>query len=172
MIGTGLKRYCKDYTKIENYEKAVADTSQRWVVHHRLETHFSDGTPRPTNAFLSYKELLALEVYFNRPAEELIFLTDTEHKKLHGKDQQRAFFRSKKGRKLSEETKAKLSAAHKGKPKTEEWKRKIAEARIGKAHPHKGREKGKKWFTDGKVNILAAVCPSGFKSGMTRLNII
>ena len=32
------KRYCKeDLSKIENYDKAIADTSQIWDCHHRTE---------------------------------------------------------------------------------------------------------------------------------------
>ena len=32
------KKYCKDYVKIENYEKAIKD-SFKWECHHRLETN-------------------------------------------------------------------------------------------------------------------------------------
>lgn len=41
MINIGsTKAYCKDdITKIENYEKAIADKTQTWAIHHRLETH-------------------------------------------------------------------------------------------------------------------------------------
>ena len=41
-----FKRYCKDYENIENYEKAKADDFKNWEVHHRLETHNSDGERR------------------------------------------------------------------------------------------------------------------------------
>lgn len=29
---------CEDASKIENYDKAVADTTQIWICHHRSET--------------------------------------------------------------------------------------------------------------------------------------
>ena len=53
------KRYCSDYRKIENYEKAIDDTTKVWQCHHRLETHFSDGTERPKDAQISMNELKA-----------------------------------------------------------------------------------------------------------------
>lgn len=31
------KAYCKDYAKIENYKKAINDTSQVWECHHMSE---------------------------------------------------------------------------------------------------------------------------------------
>ena len=32
--------YCKNVTMIENYSKAVLDTTQIWECHHRCETHY------------------------------------------------------------------------------------------------------------------------------------
>lgn len=75
--------FCENYKSIENYDKAIADDSQTWICHHRLETHNSDGKPRM--AALSSAELKALDMYFNRPPEELIFVTKSEHAKIHGK---------------------------------------------------------------------------------------
>lgn len=66
---------------IENYEMAKADNFDGWDVHHRLETHTSDGELRL--APISMKELKALDMYYNRPATELILLTKSEHMKLH-----------------------------------------------------------------------------------------
>ena len=102
-----IKIFCNDFTKIENYEKAIADIAQTWQCHHRLETHNSDGTERPKNAQLSKAELIALGMYYNRPAEELIFLTEVDHKRLHNAGKKRIHF--------SEEWKRKMSEAHKGK---------------------------------------------------------
>lgn len=74
-------RYCTDITKIENYEKALADNFENWERHHRLETHNSDGEKRLVN--LSREELIALDMYYDRPPEELIWLKNSEHAKLH-----------------------------------------------------------------------------------------
>ena len=132
---------CEDISKIENYDKAIADTTQTWLCHHRLETHNSDGERRLVD--LSHKELIALGMYYHRSASELIFLERDEHSRLHAKS-----------RKYSEETRAKLSKALKGKPApnkgkhhSEETKRKMAEAHKGKS----SGTKGKHWkLVDGK----------------------
>ena len=75
------KCICSTPELIENYDKAIADTTQTWVCHHRLETHTSDGILREIE--ISDEELKSLGVYYNRPPEELIFMTRSEHRKLH-----------------------------------------------------------------------------------------
>lgn len=67
--------------QIENYELAKKDNFDGWDIHHRLETHNSDGEKRLVN--ISRAELKALDMYYNRPANELVFLTRPEHTKLH-----------------------------------------------------------------------------------------
>lgn len=69
--------------EVENYELAKKDNFQGWCIHHRLETHNSDGEKRLVN--LSREELIALDMYYNRPASELVFLTKSEHIILHMK---------------------------------------------------------------------------------------
>lgn len=72
--------YCKDdISKIENYDKAVADTSQTWVIHHKLELTLNGEHARYAD------ELMTLNMYFGRPYYELIFLQNGEHKSLHNK---------------------------------------------------------------------------------------
>ena len=66
---------CEDISLIENYDKAIADNTQTWEPHHRLETDKN----------LSVKELKSMKMYYHRPASELIFLTPFEHKSLHHK---------------------------------------------------------------------------------------
>ena len=152
MIYKGIKRFCKDYAKIENYDKAIADTTQTWQCHHRLETHNSDGERRLVD--ISSAELIALNMYYDRPPEELIFLTKVEHRRLHCK-----------GKPCSEEVKRKIGAANKGKVRTaamrahwsavrkgkklsEETKKKISEKLKGKSNLC---FKGKHWkLVDGK----------------------
>ena len=68
------KKFCNEnISLIENYERAINDNTQIWVCHHRKET--DEG--------LYMRQLIQQELYFNRPAGELIFLTHAEHKKLH-----------------------------------------------------------------------------------------
>ena len=127
-----FKYYCKDYENIENYQKAKADDFKNWEVHHRLETHNSDGKRRSVD--ISYKELKALGMYYHRPASELIFLTSREHSRLH-----------MKGKHLSEETRKKIGSAQKGNKyalghkHSEEAKNKIAEAMKGEKNPFYGK---------------------------------
>jgi hypothetical protein len=70
-----------EWEQIENYEAAKKDNFNGWQIHHRLETHNSDGERRLTS--ISKEELIGLDMYYNRPANELIFLTKAEHTKLH-----------------------------------------------------------------------------------------
>lgn len=58
---------------IENYDKAVADKTQTWCCHHRIAIVMN----------CSAEELKAKGLYENRPAHELIFLTKSEHSRLH-----------------------------------------------------------------------------------------
>ena len=100
---------------IENYDKAIADADNLWICHHRLETHFSDGTQRPKNAQLLASELKALGIYFNRPPEELIFLNHTDHRNVH-----------QKGKCRSQETINKISTSKLGHDVSDDTRRKIS----------------------------------------------
>ena len=126
------KKFCKeDISKIKNYDKAIADNTQVWHCHHMTETWWN----------CSMKELIDNECYYGRKACELIFLTKSEHARLHNKSRifteetRKKLSESKKGRTLSEETRKKISEAHKGKPSvmkgrtlSEEFRKKISEA--------------------------------------------
>ena len=163
MISECAKNYCnEDISLIENFEKAVNDKEHTWHCHHRREMTTSK------------KNLLEIGEYFNRPAEELIFLTPSEHISLHNK-----------GIIPSEETKRKMSEAHKGKMFNEEHKLKISKAmkyknkgnknRLGKHHSEetkrkmseakKGKTLGRHWYNNGIKNVRARECPEGFVKG-------
>jgi hypothetical protein len=62
---------------IENYEKAAADNFKGWMLHHRLECTLDGEFAH------SAEELKRLDMYYNRPYYELIYLTNSEHSKLH-----------------------------------------------------------------------------------------
>lgn len=113
-------KYCRDdISKIENYDKAIADTTQTWICHHRLGLVHSS------------KELERLGLYENRPADELIFVTPSEHRRLHNMH-------------MSDETKKKIADAMKGKshgPMSDEAKQKIAESLKGHTHSDATRKK-------------------------------
>ena len=151
-----VKKYCnEDISLIENYDKAVADSTQTWHCHHRRELE------------TSRKELIKNNQYYNRPAIELIFLTHSEHKSLHNKRKY-----------VSSETRKKISIANKGKHLSEEAKRKLSEARRGiKRKPfteeHKLKIataiKGRHWFNNGIITVQAKSCPEGFVRGRIKL---
>ena len=100
---------CEDPSLIENYDKAIADTTQTWDCHHR-------GEILPCGRF-SRDDLKKFGLYYNRPASELIFLTHSEHRQLHNK-----------GVPKSEATKKAMSETRKGVPKSEAHKKAIGEA--------------------------------------------
>lgn len=98
MITKNIKKICKeDPSLIENYDKAIEDNTQVWECHHRKETELG----------LRPSDLIRMKMYYYRPANELIFLTSSEHMKLHGKD---------------------IGNGLKGKPKSTEHKKKLSDS--------------------------------------------
>ena len=162
-----FERYCKDYENIENYEKALADNFKGWCVHHRLETHNSDGERRPMD--ITRNELNALGMYYDRPPEELIFLTRSEHMSLHQKWNKRsAETRRKMSKPKSVEHKKNISEAMKGKPGPNKGKKFSEETRNKMSEAHKGKNiwsRGRHWYNNGKTNIRSKECPDGFTPG-------
>src|SRR5574344_1831623 len=75
------KYFCMNLEEVENYNLAKADNFVNWDIHHRLETHNSDGERRLVD--ITHKELMKLGMYYNRPASELIFMKHGEHISLH-----------------------------------------------------------------------------------------
>ena len=147
MIKTkSVKKLCReDITLIKNYEQAITDESQIWDCHHINELTFTR------------QELIKQNMYYHRPANELVFLTRSEHKKAHltvcaGADEQkRKLSESLKGRKLSDEHRRNISESHKGQtpwnkgrklePLSDEHKRKISEYRKGRKHSDETKRK-------------------------------
>ena len=168
-----FEKYCKDYENIENYEKALKDNFKGWHCHHRLQTWTSDGERRLVN--ISAAELKALGMYYNRPADELIFLSESEHHSLHSKGKKSSVESNKKnseahkGKHHSEETRKKMSAAHKN--ISEEARKKMSDAHKGKKHSDEAKKKigeaakGMRWFNNGEKCIRAKECPDGFTPG-------
>ena len=175
-----FEKFCKEPEKIENYEKAKKDNFKGWHCHHRLETHTSDGERRLVN--IPVAELQALGIYYNRPPEELIFLTASEHNALpkFSTESKKKLSEANKGKKLSEETRKKLREANKGKKFSEETRKKLREAKKGNKNAlgckrseetrKKLREakKGMHWYNNGKINIMSKECPPSFVPGMLR----
>ena len=117
-----LEKYCKDYTKIENYEEALS-SPLKYDLHHRREISESK----------SKKQLIEENLYYGRPPDGLIFLEHGEHQRLHKEGENNPMF----GKNLSAETREKISDALKGNQNTlghhfsEETKQKISDALKG-----------------------------------------
>ena len=110
------KKFCKeDISKIENYDKAVNDTTQTWHCHHRTEIWWN----------CSRQDLIDNECYYGRKACELIFLTKKEHHSLHIMH-------------MSEDRRKKMSESHKGKPSPNKGKTFSEESRRKLSESHKG----------------------------------
>lgn len=139
--------YCsEDISKIENYNAALNDQTQTWICHHRRE--ISEGK--------SSKQLMEEDLYYGVPADDLIFLTRSEHTTLHNYNMREETLAKRSenwsgkmnpmkgkhwseehrkylstlmtGREISEETRKKRSAALTGRTFTDEWKHKLAVA--------------------------------------------
>ena len=133
-------RYCRDeLSKIENYDLAIADTTQVWDLHHRLELTLD------CDFALSRDQLKMHDMYYNRPYYELIFLTHAEHRRLHGinmsDETRRKLSEANKGKTLSEEHRRKISESSKGHAVTDETRRKLREANKGKTPSEETRRK-------------------------------
>lgn len=109
-----VKKCCKDYTYIANYEEAIADTTQTWICHHIL------------GEILTRQQLLDHDFYYNVPPCMLKFVTRAEHNTLH-----------KKCKTLSYETKHKMRESHKN--ISDETRRKMSDALKGRTSPMKGQ---------------------------------
>lgn len=176
MINERSARDCcsEDPVLIENYQEAVADSSQTWDIHHRRET--DEG--------LSARELKKRGEYWHRPACELIFLTPGAHTILHHLGAKHSKATRKKmsqaqsgeknpmfGRHHSETTKQKMSRAHSrekhplfGKHRSATTKRKLSLALSGEKNPTFDTH----WYNDGVRSVRAKSCPPGFVAGRAR----
>lgn len=161
------RKYCSEpLSNIENYEKAIADTTQTWACHHRLEINPFNSN-REDRGIVSQKQLMEDEMFWNRPACELIFLTKSEHSSLHHKgktlsdEHRRRLSESHKSENLSEETKRRLSESHKGKHLSEEGKKKVSKAMRGNTYV-----KGRLWWHKGDESKMSKDCPGeGWERG-------
>ena len=72
------KSFCsEDISLIENYQEAISDQTKTWDIHHRRECDENGRT------LFTKKQLIEMNLYVNRPASELMFVTRSMHKKLH-----------------------------------------------------------------------------------------
>ena len=130
---------CEDISLIENYDNAIADTTQTWECHHRGEVLLCGRFSRD--------DLKKFCLYYSRPASELIFLTPTAHRQLHqngvplSEVRKKAISDTLKGHSVSEATKKAISDAKKGVPKSEATKKAISDALKGHSVSEEHRAK-------------------------------
>ena len=73
------KKYCSEPLElVENYAAAKSENFKGWCIHHKREIE-NDGSTK------TRQELIDKGMYWNRPADELVFMTNEAHNKLHGK---------------------------------------------------------------------------------------
>lgn len=130
--------FCDEPHLIENYEKAINDTTQTWDCHHRLEIMPWSGK------VVSSKYLMEQGLYLHQPPLALIFITHSEHTYLHNK-----------GKCSSKETKKKMSKSWDyDKHFTKEIKSKLS---ASKQNRH--------WYNNGLEEKWCSECPPNFKQG-------
>ena len=154
MTNSHLNYYCCEPLElVENYQQAEAEKFKGWCIHHRLEI-------KPDGTRVSVQELKDKNLYFHRPASELVFMKVCEHMTLH-----------RTGKHHSTETRQKMSEARKGYHHSAEARKKMSEARKGKTLSAEHRQKmsktwkGMLWWNDGVSCKRSKECPG---EGWTR----
>lgn len=145
MISLGtVKRYCKEYWKIENYEEA-ANSNEKWQCHHRLEFFPFSGKS------VSMRYLIEQGMYYNVQPEALIFLPTSEHRKLHMVGNklgyllkgQTAWNKDKKCPQISEKLKGKHpNVSDETREKRRQAMIRLNKSRLGKPSWNKGKKTG------------------------------
>ena len=149
MICNSWKYFCSEEPDlIENYDAAISDPDRTWHLHHRAEV-------LPCGRF-SVKDLKQFNLYYSRPASELIFLSPAEHTSLH-----------KKGVSLSDEARRHFSDGKKG---CSYWFNNGEKQVRAKECPTgfvNGRlnNRGTHWFNNGEKEIYSEDCPTGWLPG-------
>ena len=96
---TKLRKICKEIEHVENYNQAAQDNFHGWILHHRLELTLENEQAHTA------EELIRLNMYYNRPYFELIFMKRSEHTKLHNIAKGKAGLYEARKNKISESVK-------------------------------------------------------------------
>ena len=138
---------CEDISLIENYDKAIADKTQVWHCHHRNGIELK----------MSEQQLKDANMYYKRPACELLFLTEEQHKQLHSKYRDLSFWTCK-GKKRSLQNRKNISNGIRA-TMTKEI-----------AYKHGNGTRQTRWWNNGKINVRRFECPKGFVAGRLKYN--
>lgn len=112
-----LRRYCREYTKIKGFDRAML-SPETFVVHH-VEGISSHKT---------IKELKADGMYYHVKPEDLMLITKKEHYDLHKEDRSEKISRGYRAHKINfdETLRKKLSDSKLGKKRPLEYKQKLS----------------------------------------------
>lgn len=165
-----VKKYCENFTEIENYNEAMNDSSKTWICHHKLE------------AFFTEKELKDMGRYYNVQPRELVFCKDVKahrtypHKGWHNNPSK---FRKGVAHPHSEKARRNMSislkAYYANKVFTEEERDILRKNRLGKKMSEESKTliscamSKLKWYTNGIENHRCMSCPEGYWPGRTKL---
>ena len=176
---------------VENYQQALAEGFKGWCMHHKLEI-------QPDGTIVSMQELKDKNLYYGRPANELVFMRNGEHMTLHNnnrsydtrkklseasknrvfsKDTCEKISNALKDRIVPEITRQKMSEARKGKHRSEETRKKISNKLKGKVRSQEHCrkisivKKGIHWWNNGIEMKMSRECPGeGWKRGRLKVS--
>ena len=106
---------------------------------------------------MSEQQLKDANLYYNRPACELLFLTEEQHKRLHSKCRDLSFW-TYKGKKRSLQNRKNISLG--------------VRASMTKeiAYKHGNGTRQTRWWNNGVKCVRARECPEGFVAGRLKYN--
>jgi len=129
-------RICKEYKQVENYEAAIADKEELWVLHHRkLE---------PSR--VTKKDLIERNEFYDVAPEELIFLTRSEHMRV-----------SNEGKTYDKSVKDKISQTKVGKKRPQSVRDALRYAHLGKHRYNNGEVEI--WATECPLGFKPGMLP-------------
>ena len=137
---------CEPIENIEGYEEAVADKTQIYHCHHRLEVQ---------GPFRNSRELLIkCGMYYDRPASELVFLSRSAHFSLH-----------KKGREVKRESVEKLVKSLKARAANPDARKQFITDQPARKEVHQ-------YCMDGKLKaVYLSLRDVERKTGLSRANV-
>lgn len=148
--------FCEHPEFIENYNLAIDDKNNIWPCHHRKEE------------FYTKQELIDMNMYFNVPPEDLIFCKNKEeHMKLPHKGFDNITGHTSGNFEKGHESWNKGKSGIYSKETLEKMRDKKIGTKQGKETLEKRSKaiKGRHWYNNGIISIMAYECPEGFTSG-------
>lgn len=106
MLIGAYKKFCKDYDKVEGYERALS-SDEPYFIHHKQ------------GIYISQEELIELGWYYDCPPDCLMWVTKSEHSAIHN-----AHIRYETRKKLSEASKGERNPMY-GKTCSDEARQKM-----------------------------------------------